>query len=85
MPAKVMKIHKKPKKNAKICQNFFRNNAKIPFFLKVRFNNIIILAPRTCRNVASFTRVPQMILVGFAAFVMENVPSVTMCLDQCTK
>ncbi|VDK37440.1 unnamed protein product [Gongylonema pulchrum] len=25
-----------------------------------------------------------MILVGFAAFVMENVPSVTMCLDQCT-
>ncbi|KIH46283.1 PAN domain protein [Ancylostoma duodenale] len=32
----------------------------------------------------SFTRVPQMILVGFAAFVMENVPSVTMCLDQCT-
>jgi len=41
-------------------------------------------SPRTCRNVASFTRVPQMILVGFAAFVMENVPSVTMCLDQCT-
>ncbi|VDL87121.1 unnamed protein product [Nippostrongylus brasiliensis] len=42
-------------------------------------------APNTCRNVPSFTRVPQMILVGFAAFVMENVPSVTMCLDQCTK
>ncbi|TKR93560.1 hypothetical protein L596_007987 [Steinernema carpocapsae] len=41
-------------------------------------------SPRTCRNVPSFTRVPQMILVGFAAFVMENVPSVTMCLDQCT-
>lgn len=34
---------------------------------------------------ASFTRVPQMLLVGFASFVMENVPSVTMCLDQCTK
>jgi hypothetical protein len=42
-------------------------------------------SPRTCRGVASFTRVPQMLLVGFAAFVMENVPSVTMCLDQCTK
>ena len=41
-------------------------------------------SPRTCRNVPSFTRVPQMLLVGFAAFVMENVPSVTMCLDQCT-
>uniref|UniRef100_A0A9J2P8T1 ZP domain-containing protein n=1 Tax=Ascaris lumbricoides TaxID=6252 RepID=A0A9J2P8T1_ASCLU len=41
-------------------------------------------SPRTCRNVPSFRRVPQMILVGFAAFVMENVPSVTMCLDQCT-
>ncbi|EFO25782.2 PAN domain-containing protein [Loa loa] len=41
-------------------------------------------SPRTCRNVPSFERVPQMILVGFAAFVMENVPSVTMCLDQCT-
>uniref|UniRef100_A0A914XJN3 PAN domain-containing protein n=1 Tax=Plectus sambesii TaxID=2011161 RepID=A0A914XJN3_9BILA len=41
-------------------------------------------SPRTCRNIASFDRVPQMILVGFAAFVMENVPSVTMCLDQCT-
>uniref|UniRef100_A0A0N4ZNC4 Apple domain-containing protein n=1 Tax=Parastrongyloides trichosuri TaxID=131310 RepID=A0A0N4ZNC4_PARTI len=41
-------------------------------------------SPRTCRQPASFTRVPQMILVGFAAFVMENVPSVTMCLDQCT-
>ncbi|VDM57639.1 unnamed protein product [Angiostrongylus costaricensis] len=41
-------------------------------------------SPNTCRNVPSFTRVPQMILVGFAAFVMENVPSVTMCLDQCT-
>uniref|UniRef100_A0A1I8BYM1 PAN domain protein n=1 Tax=Meloidogyne hapla TaxID=6305 RepID=A0A1I8BYM1_MELHA len=42
-------------------------------------------SPRTCRNVPSFTRVPQMLLVGFASFVMENVPSVTMCLDQCTK
>lgn len=42
-------------------------------------------APNTCRNSPSFVRVPQMILVGFAAFVMENVPSVTMCLDQCTK
>nr|CAD2172337.1 unnamed protein product [Meloidogyne enterolobii] len=41
-------------------------------------------SPRTCRNVPSFTRVPQMLLVGFASFVMENVPSVTMCLDQCT-
>ncbi|CAI5440355.1 unnamed protein product [Caenorhabditis angaria] len=41
-------------------------------------------SPNTCRNVPSFKRVPQMILVGFAAFVMENVPSVTMCLDQCT-
>ncbi|VDK88808.1 unnamed protein product [Litomosoides sigmodontis] len=41
-------------------------------------------SPRTCRNIPSFERVPQMILVGFAAFVMENVPSVTMCLDQCT-
>uniref|UniRef100_A0AAF5Q1K6 PAN domain-containing protein n=1 Tax=Wuchereria bancrofti TaxID=6293 RepID=A0AAF5Q1K6_WUCBA len=41
-------------------------------------------SPRTCRNVPSFERIPQMILVGFAAFVMENVPSVTMCLDQCT-
>ncbi|PIO70567.1 PAN domain protein [Teladorsagia circumcincta] len=41
-------------------------------------------SPNTCRNIPSFTRVPQMILVGFAAFVMENVPSVTMCLDQCT-
>ncbi|KAM3721511.1 Uncharacterized protein ACO02O_09298 [Dirofilaria immitis] len=41
-------------------------------------------SPHTCRNVPSFERVPQMILVGFAAFVMENVPSVTMCLDQCT-
>ncbi|PAV57576.1 hypothetical protein WR25_03428 [Diploscapter pachys] len=41
-------------------------------------------SPNTCRNVPSFVRVPQMILVGFAAFVMENVPSVTMCLDQCT-
>uniref|UniRef100_A0AAF5DBQ1 Guanylate cyclase domain-containing protein n=2 Tax=Strongyloides stercoralis TaxID=6248 RepID=A0AAF5DBQ1_STRER len=41
-------------------------------------------SPRTCRQTPSFNRVPQMILVGFAAFVMENVPSVTMCLDQCT-
>ncbi|KAI6210434.1 hypothetical protein M3Y96_00327600 [Aphelenchoides besseyi] len=41
-------------------------------------------SPRTCRNVASFTRTPQMLLVGFAAFVMENVPSMGMCLDQCT-
>ncbi|CAB3407396.1 unnamed protein product [Caenorhabditis bovis] len=41
-------------------------------------------SPNTCRNSPSFKRVPQMILVGFAAFVMENVPSVTMCLDQCT-
>uniref|UniRef100_A0AC35U0W2 Major sperm protein n=1 Tax=Rhabditophanes sp. KR3021 TaxID=114890 RepID=A0AC35U0W2_9BILA len=41
-------------------------------------------SPRTCRATASFQRVPQKILVGFAAFVMENVPSVTMCLDQCT-
>lgn len=41
-------------------------------------------SPRTCRNIPSFDRVPQKILVGFAAFVMENVPSVTMCLDQCT-
>ncbi|MCP9260868.1 PAN domain protein [Dirofilaria immitis] len=32
-------------------------------------------SPHTCRNVPSFERVPQMILVGFAAFVMENVPS----------
>ena len=46
---------------------------------------LLISAPNTCRNTPSFTRVPQMILVGFAAFVMENVPSVTMCLDQCTK
>ncbi|CAI4231348.1 unnamed protein product [Auanema sp. JU1783] len=41
-------------------------------------------SPNTCRNIPSFIRVPQKILVGFAAFVMENVPSVTMCLDQCT-
>ncbi|CAJ0574391.1 unnamed protein product, partial [Mesorhabditis spiculigera] len=41
-------------------------------------------SPNTCRNTPSFVRVPQKILVGFAAFVMENVPSVTMCLDQCT-
>uniref|UniRef100_A0A1I8A5G4 ZP domain-containing protein n=1 Tax=Steinernema glaseri TaxID=37863 RepID=A0A1I8A5G4_9BILA len=48
------------------------------------FEKKCFASPRTCRNVPSFTRVPQMILVGFAAFVMENVPSVTMCLDQCT-
>jgi hypothetical protein len=48
------------------------------------FEKKCFASPRTCRNIPSFTRVPQMILVGFAAFVMENVPSVTMCLDQCT-
>ncbi|CAD5208767.1 unnamed protein product [Bursaphelenchus xylophilus] len=48
------------------------------------FEKKCFASPRTCRNTASFTRVPQMLLVGFAAFVMENVPSVTMCLDQCT-
>uniref|UniRef100_A0AC34QZT2 Uncharacterized protein n=1 Tax=Panagrolaimus sp. JU765 TaxID=591449 RepID=A0AC34QZT2_9BILA len=48
------------------------------------FEKKCFASPRTCRNTPSFTRVPQMILVGFAAFVMENVPSVTMCLDQCT-
>lgn len=49
------------------------------------FEKKCFASPNTCRNVPSFKRVPQMILVGFAAFVMENVPSVTMCLDQCTK
>ncbi|KAI3420261.1 hypothetical protein GPALN_003577 [Globodera pallida] len=48
------------------------------------FEKKCFASPRTCRNVPSFTRVPQMLLVGFASFVMENVPSVTMCLDQCT-
>ncbi|VDO67327.1 unnamed protein product [Heligmosomoides polygyrus] len=48
------------------------------------FEKKCFASPNTCRNIPSFTRVPQMILVGFAAFVMENVPSVTMCLDQCT-
>ncbi|CAI4221215.1 unnamed protein product [Auanema sp. JU1783] len=48
------------------------------------FEKKCFASPNTCRNVPSFTRVPQKILVGFAAFVMENVPSVTMCLDQCT-
>uniref|UniRef100_A0A7E4VYW4 ZP domain-containing protein n=1 Tax=Panagrellus redivivus TaxID=6233 RepID=A0A7E4VYW4_PANRE len=48
------------------------------------FEKKCFASPRTCRNTPAFTRVPQMILVGFAAFVMENVPSVTMCLDQCT-
>ncbi|UMM11457.1 hypothetical protein L5515_000736 [Caenorhabditis briggsae] len=48
------------------------------------FEKKCFASPNTCRNVPSFKRVPQMILVGFAAFVMENVPSVTMCLDQCT-
>ncbi|GMT28150.1 hypothetical protein PFISCL1PPCAC_19447 [Pristionchus fissidentatus] len=48
------------------------------------FEKKCFASPNTCRNSPSFVRVPQMILVGFAAFVMENVPSVTMCLDQCT-
>ncbi|KAI6242498.1 hypothetical protein M3Y99_00216100 [Aphelenchoides fujianensis] len=48
------------------------------------FEKKCFASPRTCRNAASFTRTPQMLLVGFAAFVMENVPSMAMCLDQCT-
>uniref|UniRef100_A0A5S6QAT7 ZP domain-containing protein n=1 Tax=Trichuris muris TaxID=70415 RepID=A0A5S6QAT7_TRIMR len=37
----------------------------------------------TCRQVPSFIRHPQHLLVGYAAFVIENVPSVTKCQDIC--
>ncbi|KAL3125932.1 hypothetical protein niasHT_009461 [Heterodera trifolii] len=58
------------------------NLAEVPGW--TYFEKKCFASPRTCRGVPSFTRVPQMLLVGFASFVMENVPSVTMCLDQCT-
>ncbi|CDW56151.1 PAN 1 and Zona pellucida domain containing protei n [Trichuris trichiura] len=37
----------------------------------------------TCRQVPSFIRHPQHLLVGYAAYVIENVPSVTKCQDIC--
>ncbi|KRZ92652.1 Uncharacterized protein T08_13896, partial [Trichinella sp. T8] len=36
-----------------------------------------------CRSFPSFIRYPQQLLVGYAAFVIENVPSVTKCQDLC--
>uniref|UniRef100_A0A915I1U9 Apple domain-containing protein n=1 Tax=Romanomermis culicivorax TaxID=13658 RepID=A0A915I1U9_ROMCU len=42
-------------------------------------------AQETCRNIPAFTRVPQKVLVGFAAFVLDGVPSVSQCLDACLK
>ncbi|GMT01550.1 hypothetical protein PENTCL1PPCAC_23724, partial [Pristionchus entomophagus] len=36
-----------------------------------------------CHNTANFTRVPQMILVGYAAYVMTDIVNVESCKDMC--